>query len=670
MRMAVKQHRFKKTITSIGIIVGLAVLAGCGDSSEKQLNQIAVWEDQGWTADGQLTKLMFEGNDEVRARATLAMARVNDTLTIDSVRLAYLNDSDPNVRATAAFVYGAGQWRKGAAHVVESLERDEDPQVIRETLQAMIRVYARDDYQKIFPFLRHDDPAIRAQGLLTLNGLNRRDEVDSLVRMLDDPDRTVQWCALFTLLGARTEAGAVAALPFLRDTSVEMRRLAYRVVGASPDLTMKDTLLQGLNDSNPLVRASAAEAFGLQPDTISIVKTYPYLETEENPLVLMSLLKALGDHWRAGIEPYLREFMKHKDPGVRAQAVKAATRRLDGDFADVIAPAVTDPSPQVRMAWCEAIDNIATYIQFDREPLQPYADSLTFDTVPRVRARALQTYLTLNGPNSAAHLNRIYNDADRYCQQMAINLIGTFRLQMYQDSLYEFYPTIIDMWRPELKWAILAASANMSPSVQPTPVRREIFTWGIDDPNRLVRWYSIAVWEKFREDHRDKLGTYKTDLTVENVDELLHPYAANPLAHLETTRGRITLELLQDRAPRAVRRFIEIARAGIYDGCWMNDIQPGNIVQTGDTRVNGWGLPGETVRDELQPDRVDAGDVLWLINSRDSGHGAFGLVLSRSPYLDWRYSRFAKIVDGLDVARSLTYSDTVRTVTIETPDAI
>ncbi len=665
-----KRNRFNHTIISIGIIIGLAALAGCGDSSEQQLNQIAVWEDQGWTADGQLTKLMFEGNDEVRARAALAMARVNDTLTIDSVRLAYLNDSDPDVRATAAFIYGAGQWRKGAAHVMESLERDEDPQVIRETLQAMIRVYARDDYQKVFPFLRHDDPAVRAQALLTLNGLNRWDEVDSLVRMLEDPDRTVQWCALFALLGARSEAGGTAALPFLRDTSVEIRRLAYRVVGSSPDLSLKDSLLQGLNDPNPLVRASAAEAFALQVDTISIVKTYPYLESEENPLVLMNLLKALGDHWRPAIEPYLRELMTHDDPGVRAQAVKTAVRRLDGDFADVIAPAVTDPSPLVRMAWCEAIDNVSTYIQFDRTPLQPYADSLTYDSVPRVRARALQTYLTLNGTNSAANLNRIYNDTDHYCQQMAINLIGTFRLQIYQDSLYERYQAIIDMWRPELKWAILAATANMSPSVHPTPVRREIFTWGIDDPNRLVRWYSIAVWEKFREDQRDLLGTYQTDLTVENVDELLYPYSSNPIAQLETTRGRITLELLQDRAPRAVRRFITIARDGLYDRCQMNDIQPGNIIQTGDRRINGWGLPGETVRDELQPDRIGAGDVLWLINSRDSGHGAFGIVLSRSPYLDWRYARFAKIVDGLDVAQSLTYSDSIRTVIIETPDAI
>lgn len=651
--------------------IGLVSVTGCGGGNvEQKLNQIAVWEDEGWTANGQLTAMMFDDDERVRERATLALARVNDTLTIDSVRLAYLNDADPDVRATAAFIYGAGLWRKGASHVLESLERDNNPKVIRETLQAMGRVYARDDYQKIFPFLHHEDPSVRAQALLTLNLLNRRDEIDSLLPLVNDPDPDVQWAALFVLLQAQNEAAARAALPFLRDSSVEMRRLAYRVIGSSPDRGMRDTLLLGLNDPHFLVRASAAEAFALQIDTISIVKTYPYLDTEENPLVLMNLLKSLAEHWRPAIEPYLRKLLTHDDPGVRAQATRTATRRLDMDFADVIEPAATDPDPLVRIAYCEAIDGVSTYFPIDPTGLIDWVDSLTYDSVPRVRARALQTYFALGGPNAAAHLNRIFNDEDDYCRQMAVNLIGTYRLQSYLDTLYQTYPKIIDMWRPELKWSILAATANMAPSVHADPKSSEIYTWGIDDPNRLVRWYSIAVWEKFGQDFRHRLGTYKTDLTVENVDELLHPYPSNPLAHLETTRGRITFELLQDRAPRATRRFIAVAEGGYYDGCPMNDIQPGNVVQTGDTKANAWGLPDETVRDELQPDRVNAGDVLWLINSRDSGHGAFGIVLSRSPYLDWRYARFAKVVDGLDVAQSLTYADSIRTVVIETPNAL
>ena len=665
-----RTRSFRIEICAAIFWIGVSLL-GCSDGSKSEkMAQIAVWEDQGWTANGQLTRLMFDDNAQVRARAVLAMARVNDTLAIDSVRLVYLNDSDPKVRATAAFVYGAGLWRSGGPHVLESLERDDNPIVITETLQAFGRLYLRDEYERVLPFLHHEDPAVRAQALRTLDLVNRRDDtVDSLIAMVKDPSREVQWSALFSLLRVRSEAGAKAALPFLRDTSVDMRSLAYRVIGSSPDFTMKDTLLLGLDDPNPILRASAADAFGLQIDTLSIVKTFPYLETEQNPLVLMNLLRAIGEHWRPAVEPYLRKLIQHEDPGVRAQAVKTAARRLDLDFADVIAPAIHDPEPLVRMAYCDAIDDIARFLQVDASEFIDELDTLTFDPVPRVRARALQSYLTHGGSNSAEYLNRLYHDSSAQCQQMAINMIGSIRISYYQDSLYEMYPTIIDMWRPELKWAILAASANMAPSVQADPIRSEIYTWGLDDPNRLVRWYSIAVWEKFREDFRDRLGTYKTDLTPDNVDELLHPYASNPKAHLRTTRGTITLELLADISPRSVRRFIAVARDGYYDACPMNDIQPGSFVQTGDRATGGWGLPDETIRDELHPKRLVAGDIIWLINSRDSGHGAFGLILSRTPYLDWRYGRFAKIIDGLGVARSLTFSDSILTVEIVTPEA-
>jgi len=78
-------------------------------------------------------------------------------------------------------------------------------------------------------------------------------------------------------------------------------------------------------------------------------------------------------------------------------------------------------------------------------------------------------------------------------------------------------------------------------------------------------------------------------------------------------------------------------------------------------------MPGISVRDEYRPDRLQAGDLLWLINTRDSGMGLFAIATSRLPYLDWRYGVFAHVTDGFDVVRNLQLTDTLKTIEIVIP---
>jgi cyclophilin family peptidyl-prolyl cis-trans isomerase/HEAT repeat protein len=646
------------------------LLAGCGlfgTSSKDKLNQIAVWEDQGWTANGQLTRLMFDRDADVRYRAALAVARVNDTLAVDSIRLVLQKDPDPRVRAVAALAPAAWTWHRGVSALVEALSRETDPEVLVAILQACGRCYTRDEYQKILPFLRHADPRVRTQALLTLDLTARHDMADSMLVLLDDPDPRVRWTALSVLSHARSDSAARRAMPFCRDTSAAVRKLGRVIVGSSAIPGARDTLLEGLYDPNPLVRAGSADALGNYADTLSAHRLFPFLETEKDPRVLQHLVTAVGEHWRIQAQPYLERLLRHPDAGVRAATVTALSKRLDFQYAELIAPAVRDSDPRVQMTFCEVLDQSRQYAPVDTARVFPGLRTLMEDSVPRVRARAAQSYIGLGGTDSDKHLNRLFNDKDPSAQQMAVSLIGSYNVAFYQDSLLRLYDKYKTQWRPEIKWSIIASTANMAPSIHPEPVPREIFSLGLTDPNRLVRWYAIAVWEKFREDHRSKLGTYRTDLTPANVDSLLHPFPGNPSARIQTTRGPVVLELRSDLAPRAVRQFIRLARQGFYDDCPMNDIQFGSIVQTGDRRGDGWGLPDETVRDELSLERVEPGSVIWLINSRDSGHGSFSIALDRLPYLDWRYAVFGRVTEGLDRVAALTYADSIRTVEILTP---
>ena len=53
-----------------------------------------------------------------------------------------------------------------------------------------------------------------------------------------------------------------------------------------------------------------------------------------------------------------------------------------------------------------------------------------------------------------------------------------------------------------------------------------------------------------------------------------------PTVVLETTMGRIVMELNRERAPESVENFLRYVRGGFYDGLSVHRVQP-NVIQTG-----------------------------------------------------------------------------------------
>lgn len=70
-------------------------------------------------------------------------------------------------------------------------------------------------------------------------------------------------------------------------------------------------------------------------------------------------------------------------------------------------------------------------------------------------------------------------------------------------------------------------------------------------------------------------------------------------ATIETSCGRIVLELDADVAPATVNSFVFLAEAGYFDGTVSHRIFPDFIVQAGDPTATGSGGPGYVVPDEF-----------------------------------------------------------------------
>jgi cyclophilin family peptidyl-prolyl cis-trans isomerase len=131
------------------------------------------------------------------------------------------------------------------------------------------------------------------------------------------------------------------------------------------------------------------------------------------------------------------------------------------------------------------------------------------------------------------------------------------------------------------------------------------------------------------------------------------------IATLHTEKGDIVIELVADKAPLAVNSFIFLARNGWFDNITFHRVIPGFVAQTGDPSGTGYGTPGYYFKNEISPDLTfDAPGVVGMANAgADSNGSQFFITYGPQPTLDGKYTVFGHVIQGMDVASSLTPRD-------------
>ncbi|MBI1885044.1 MAG: peptidylprolyl isomerase [Chloroflexi bacterium] len=129
-------------------------------------------------------------------------------------------------------------------------------------------------------------------------------------------------------------------------------------------------------------------------------------------------------------------------------------------------------------------------------------------------------------------------------------------------------------------------------------------------------------------------------------------------AVLHTEKGDITIRLLPDIAPNAVNSFVALARDGYFDGVTFHRVLPGFVAQTGDPTGTGSGGPGYTLPDEFSDHPFVRGTVGMASSGRPNSAGSqFFITLGEASHLNGAYTVFGKVIEGIDVADSLTPRD-------------
>ena len=129
------------------------------------------------------------------------------------------------------------------------------------------------------------------------------------------------------------------------------------------------------------------------------------------------------------------------------------------------------------------------------------------------------------------------------------------------------------------------------------------------------------------------------------------------------------MELDPQLAPKTVNNFVGLARQGYYDGLTFHRVVPEFVVQGGCPEGTGRGGPGYKFEDEPVKGQYRLGAVAMANSGPDTNGSQFFICIDDcTSKLAKSYNLFGFVVDGVDVAQSVTVGDVMKSVTVEEHD--
>ena len=141
----------------------------------------------------------------------------------------------------------------------------------------------------------------------------------------------------------------------------------------------------------------------------------------------------------------------------------------------------------------------------------------------------------------------------------------------------------------------------------------------------------------------------------------------NPLVAMQIEGyGAIVIELYPKMAPNTVNNFISLVKAGFYDNNSFHRLVPGFVLQGGDSKGDGTGGPGYTIKGEFTNNRFTntlkhTKGIVSMARStaNDSAGSQFFIMLDTATNLDNNYAAFGKVIAGMDIIDKIASRETI-----------
>jgi peptidylprolyl isomerase len=131
---------------------------------------------------------------------------------------------------------------------------------------------------------------------------------------------------------------------------------------------------------------------------------------------------------------------------------------------------------------------------------------------------------------------------------------------------------------------------------------------------------------------------------------------------LETTKGKVVIQLRPDLAPKHVERIKTLVREGFYDGIVFHRVIDGFMAQTGCPNGTGTGgssypnLPAEFNAEPHVRGTVSAARA----QNPNSANSQFFICFDDARFLDKQYTVWGKVTEGMEFVDKIKRGEPVR----------
>lgn len=593
-----------------------------------------------------LLAFMTDTSANVRARAALAFASVGDSDAVPAL-LHALNDPDPTVRANAAFAFGFCGDSTDVHRLVERYSPEENAAVRGRIAEAVGRCGRRAGADLLLrrTLLARADTLGVLRGLFfaTTTGSTDTSHVRYALSLITGHDAELDAAALQVcarcapaLLKPFTRKLLDVAMMMPDEGEVEMRLPLLNALGRTGDkdafIRLQETLM---NDPEPRLRAMALKGIGR------------FEEPRRNELVLNALTDSSGMVRDQAVEEVLKlkelpdgetlwtMAQRHADPRVKIPLYGLVLRTADADtrrtcrmlLKSMLEQGEAGPylnAALIRARMRDPDGNVAAGLA---EPLMKNTSA------PVERLAAFESAFDVYPERSTARIELL--------QQVFMPPYDPGLVAAASERLINEEPGTISV---VLKDAMLAPVRNAL-----HPIR--------DLETRQLLDAVVA--------RRDGMDT-----PVHASPPFNHPIDSVRLAHITTgtryrivtSHGSVVVELEPEAAPGSCVAFDSLVSAGYYNGKFFHRVVPDFVAQGGCPRGDGYGGMPWSLRTEVGLQGFTTGAVGLASAGKDTESCQFFIMLADAPHLDGRYTRFAHVVSGMDVAWKLRVGDGIQQV--------
>ncbi len=633
----------------------IALLATCspGDrtTSNQQPTTTAWLTDRAWAViDAQdhrdtkaLIDLLNDTSAGIRAKAALAFASVGDSAAAPSL-LHALSDTDAMVRANAAFAFGFCGDSANVHQFIERFSPEENAAVRGRIAEAAGRCGGRDGAD----LLRRRVLSTKADSLGVLRGL------------------------FFAAAGGHVDTSHIAfALSLFTGHDAELDEAAAQVCARSTADLLKSF-------SKPLLRLARST------------------RSNETRLALLSALGKAGSEEAASY--LIEQAVKDPEPRVRTRALMALGRfdqkynekTVWAALQDSIAM-VRDEAVELMLAWKEPIDGQTAWTTAQEHsdyavkiPLYGLAMKYGDDNTRRTCEMLMKSMAHQDlGPYLNAALTKaLWTDSDTARAIMLGNSPAVVR-QAAMDAWLRYFGEVLKRaeitksMRDRTHEVFMRAALTSGDAGLIASACEKIMEEDQGYLKELLDVKTIALVRATLHPIRDLEALQDLDIAIAKRDGKPAPkHTAPPFNHpiraaglqpgqqyrIRTNKGDITLAIEPDAAPGSCVAFDSLVTAGYYNGKYFHRLVPDFVAQGGCPRGDGYGAMDWTLRTEVGLEGFTTGAVGLASAGKDTESCQFFIMLADAPHLDGRYTRFAHVVSGMEVAWRLRVGDRMTTV--------